>query len=314
MSFADLWERLGSSYYSAHWLHTWPRRYGFALLIVAAATLVRFGIGAVLGVFPPFVLFLSAIILVALMAGFGPGVFATFLSAASVACFFWAALNVFGTNRISDIIALVLFSCIGTGFSRLADLYHRRETRLAEFERVVQGLEEMIVVVDRDYRYVIANDAFLKYRGMKKEQVVGHQASEILDTRVYQKTVKPKIDECFQGKVVQYELRYRYPSLGERDLFISYFPIEGPKGVERAACVFQDITEKKRAAEELRAKQEDFRILVEQASDAIGIAGVDGKWIDVNSAWTVGQSLSGEDAGLLLVCGVVWTQSGRRRF
>ena len=28
---------------------------------------------------------------------------------------------------------------------------------------MVEGLEEMIVVIDREYRYVIANRAFLKY-------------------------------------------------------------------------------------------------------------------------------------------------------
>ena len=50
------------------------------------------------------------------------------------------------------------------------DLTERNHTaeRLREYERVVEGLEEMIVVVDRDYRYLIANHAFLKYRGMKK--------------------------------------------------------------------------------------------------------------------------------------------------
>ena len=40
--------------------------------------------------------------------------------------------------------------------------------RLKEFEKAVEGLEEMIAVVDREYRYVIANRAFLDYRNMRK--------------------------------------------------------------------------------------------------------------------------------------------------
>ena len=36
--------------------------------------------------------------------------------------------------------------------------------KLREYEEVVEGLQEMIVVVDRDYRYVIANPAFLRRR------------------------------------------------------------------------------------------------------------------------------------------------------
>ena len=38
----------------------------------------------------------------------------------------------------------------------------RSEERLREFERVVESLEDMIVVVDRQYRYVLANRAFLQ--------------------------------------------------------------------------------------------------------------------------------------------------------
>jgi signal transduction histidine kinase len=46
-------------------------------------------------------------------------------------------------------------------------------------------------------------------------------------------------------------MRYTYPALGERDLLISNFPIEGPRGVDRVACILQDITERKRAEEAL---------------------------------------------------------------
>jgi len=46
-------------------------------------------------------------------------------------------------------------------------------------------------------------------------------------------------------------MRYRYPELGERDLLISNFPIEGSGGIDRVACILQDITEHKRAEEAL---------------------------------------------------------------
>jgi PAS domain S-box-containing protein len=56
------------------------------------------------------------------------------------------------------------------------------ETRLREYERVVEGLEEMIVVIDRDYRYVIANRAVLSYRGLKREKLIGRSFDEQLAT------------------------------------------------------------------------------------------------------------------------------------
>jgi PAS domain S-box-containing protein len=125
------------------------------------------------------------------------------------------------------------------------------EEKLREYEKAVEGSEEMIAVVDREYRYLIANRKFLSQRNMTKEQVVGHLVPEVLNQGVFEEIVKEKVDECFQGKVVRYEMRYTYSDLGERDLLISNFPIDGPGGVDRVACILQDITERKRAEEAL---------------------------------------------------------------
>ena len=125
------------------------------------------------------------------------------------------------------------------------------EEKLREYEKAVEGLEEMIVVVDREYRYLIANRRFLNARKMTREQVEGRFANEVLNKGVFETIVKEKLDECFRGKIVRFEMKYSYPELGERDVLISYFPIEGDNGIDRVACIFQDITDRKRAEEAL---------------------------------------------------------------
>lgn len=140
----------------------------------------------------------------------------------------------------------------------------RAEARLREYEKAVEGLEEMIVVIDRNYRYVLANRAYLKYRRMEREQLVGKLLSEILNKGAFETMVKPKLDEGFQGKVVKYEIRDRHPHLGERDLLIVYSPVEGQTGIDRLACVLQDITERKQAEEALRASEREQRKIAEQ--------------------------------------------------
>lgn len=142
--------------------------------------------------------------------------------------------------------------------------HKRAEERLREYEKAVEGLEEMIAVVDREYRYVLANRSFLNYRGMEREQVLGRSVAQILDKGVFETVVKKKLDECFEGKLVTYEMHYKYPSVGERDISISYFPIEGPNGVERAACVLQDITERKRAEEALQRSEAEANARAEE--------------------------------------------------
>ena len=264
MSSAD---RKGAIAVSANWLRTWPRRYGFAVFVVVAASVARYVLGLTLGFLPPFVtFFLAAIILVALLAGLGPGIFATFLSAISIASFFWTWAGMFGNSRLKEFVWLVFLCGFGSVISALANLYRRHEATRLELERVFEGTEDMIVVVDRDYRYVIANHAFLKYRGIQKEDLIGRHVRDVLNPRVFE-TVKEKLDECFQGKVVQYEMRYTYPIRGERDLRITYFPIVGSGGVDRVASILEDITGQKRTDRSLQL----FRTLIDQSNDAVEV-------------------------------------------
>lgn len=154
----------------------------------------------------------------------------------------------------------------------------RADDRLREYEKAVEGVEEMIVVVDRKYRYLLANRAFLNFRKMKREQVVGRLVSEVIEKDIFDRDVKEKLDECFRGNAVKYELKFTYPDLGERDLFISYFPVESPAGVDRAACIIQDITDRKRADAELRrlsglilrSQDEERRRIARELHDSTG--------------------------------------------
>jgi|GEM_PF-1401342 len=152
----------------------------------------------------------------------------------------------------------------------------QNEERLREYEKVVEGLEEMIVVVDRDYRYLLANRAFLKYRGVEWEDLVGHLVPELLAEGVFENVVKEKLDECLRGNPVQYEMKYCYPQHGERDLLISYFPIEGRAGIDRVACVLQDITERKKAEAALRESETRFRQIAENIEEMFWITDLKG--------------------------------------
>ncbi len=160
------------------------------------------------------------------------------------------------------------------------------EEQLREYERVVEGLEEMILVVDRNYRYVIANRAFLNFRGMSAGEVVGQSAENLVGKDVFAALVRAKMDECFSGQPVHYEMSYDFPNLGLRDLSVSYLPIEGAEGVERIACVLQDITKRKLAELALLQSEERFSKAFRHSPLPITISTeLEGCFLDVNDAF-----------------------------
>ncbi|HTS70916.1 MAG TPA: PAS domain S-box protein [Terriglobia bacterium] len=142
----------------------------------------------------------------------------------------------------------------------------RAEETLGEYRKAVESSRDIIAVVNRDYRYLLANRPFLEGLSLERDQVVGHTVSEVLGAEFFEGVAKAKFDACFAGKAVHYETKYVSKKNGERDVFASYFPIEGPQGTDRAFCVIQDITERKRAEAELADRLRFETLLAELSS------------------------------------------------
>lgn len=181
-------------------------------------------------------------------------------------------------NETGEIVGI---TCASTDITELK----RAEERLLEYEKVVEGLQEMIVVVDRDYRYLLANRAFLEYRGVQREQIIGRRAPDVLNKHVFEDVLKAKLDECLRGNIVSFEMKYTYPHRDERDLLISYFPIEGQEGVDRVACVLQDITDRKLAEKALRDSETRYRLLFERSPAGMFRSTLEGKLLEGNEAF-----------------------------
>src|SRR5689334_16302792 len=157
MRFADRREAIGASLYL---LHTWPRRYGFALVAVASATLVRYALSGTIGSTSPFLLLYPTVLLISLFCGFGPALFAMLLATILTAYLFLGPIHPFAISGPREIFGLVIFCVMGTALGGVGGLLRRCLRKVQEFEMAMDGLDEMIAVVGRDYRYVIANSAF----------------------------------------------------------------------------------------------------------------------------------------------------------
>lgn len=165
---------------------------------------------------------------------------------------------------------------------------------LREYKKVVEGWQDLVCVLDRSYRYLLVNATYEKYRGMSKERIVGRSCVEILGMDVFEQTVKKNLDRCLEGEALQYEMKSTFPGLGERDLSVSYFPIEGTEGVKGVAAVIRDITEHKKSEEALQESEEKFRLLFEKSADPVVLM-YGYTYVDCNEAALRLMGCSGKD-------------------
>src|SRR5512139_2187351 len=110
-------------------------RYGLAVVAVAAGSLKQSAVTAWVGPgLPTFVTFYPAVMVTALLAGFGPGLLATALTALVVA--YWV-LPSFGLSEVAslvDRVSLVLFGGMGLFMSAVAEFYRRNRDKAMAYE------------------------------------------------------------------------------------------------------------------------------------------------------------------------------------
>lgn len=128
-----------------------------------------------------------------------------------------------------------------------------------------------------DYRYLSVNPAFEQLTGLSAEEVVGNTVREIL----------PDIEDHWiktYGRVASTGEPCRFESfaapLGRHYEVVAFRPRVG-----QFACVFQDISERKRGEERLRESERFARSTLNALSSHIAIVNQDGVVEAVNNAW-----------------------------
>ena len=131
-----------------------------------------------------------------------------------------------------------------------------QKDELDVYKRMVESSEDMMAVVDADYNYICVNSTYLKYYKLKHEVVIGNKAREIVGDNNFEETVKPNLDRCLKGETVQYEMVREFPEFGMVYLDIIYYPLKKDGRIEGVVSAIRDITERKKAEEELITAKE----------------------------------------------------------
>ncbi len=152
-----------------------------------------------------------------------------------------------------------------TGYlGTITDISERKkaEKMLRNYENTVESTEDMLIALDQDYRFLIANQAFLRYFNLRKEAVIGNRAGETLEEGFFDKNMKPNLDLCLKGKFIQYERPLTLPHAGKRFVSESMFPLTDQSGeVCGIVASIRDITDRKTVEKQLLDYQSQLKKL-----------------------------------------------------
>jgi PAS domain S-box-containing protein len=266
--------------------------HGVAVMATAASLLVRWPLWPVLGNAVPQMTFFPAVTIAAYFGGFWPGVLATVLSAFAANYFIAQQPSGFHFSHVNDVAALILFVLVGTIVSGLCESLHRvrrhlvaEERRRAEealreteerFQQLAENIHEMFWIRDaRDDRMLYVSPSYgaiwdLAGKGVD-EQIHTWIAQVHPDDR---DSANQRMEEQRQGIATDTEFRLVAPDGSIRWVRSRAFPMKDEQGkVSRIAGLAEDITDRKRAEEALRAGEARFRALFDQSTDAIFLAG-----------------------------------------
>lgn len=147
----------------------------------------------------------------------------------------------------------------------------RDEAMLRLYEEVICTTPDQMSFVDRNYTYLMVNDAYAKKFHKPKTEIVGHTVTEFLGEDKFRETVKPYLDKTFAGEEVHYQNIFKFGD-DQQYLDITYTPYrETHDSITGAVVSVRDISNIYQAelALSLQAQRAEALLLLPQLSEQL---------------------------------------------
>jgi len=171
--------------------------------------------------------------------------------------------------------------CIGA-FLDITE-HRQAEAERARLAAIVESSDDAIIGKTLDGTITAWNHAAQRLYGYSREEVLGKPISIIIPSDRMDRVAQ--VDETIRrGGSVEHLETVRLRKDGTTvDVSVTVSPIKSTEGrIVGASTIARDITERKRAEQALRESEERFRTLIEQASDAVFLHDIDGRFLEVN--------------------------------
>ncbi|MGA2244087.1 MAG: PAS domain S-box protein [Verrucomicrobiota bacterium] len=290
-------------------------RYVGAVAVFGVACVLRFSFASILESKLAYMTFFPAVMVAATFGGAGPGLVVTFLSALFVAYWILQPVHAVAVTDTSDIVGLILFSCLGVFMSVLGGLYRRANARVLAYERdnavclqelvAARTLElqrEQAALQDRELRLqmfvehtpvpVAMLDSQMRYLAVSKSWQANYKLADVPLIGRSHYEVFPEIPgrwkeihrRCLAGAVEHCdEDRFERPDGSVQWLRWEIRPWQEGGGEIGGVIIFtEDITARKQIQEALRVRS----TALEAAANGIVITNRAGTIEWVNAAFT----------------------------
>ncbi len=300
------------------------RPYGVALVAVGTAAAARVAFLGILGARVPYLTFFPAVMVAALYGGLPAGLFATALSA--VAASYWMEpVGSSAIHQFADWLAMAVYVASCGATSWICQAMHRAQAKAAEAEsetkgaverqqaaeelhrtteharflaEIIESAEQPLGVGYPDGRLGSCNRAFCDLTGYNAEELRSLNWARVLTPPEWLESEMAALAELERtGKPVRYQKEYIHKD-GRR------VPIELLVHVSRDAAgktqyyysFVTDISERKRAEDELRRQREWLSVTLASIGDAVLAVDTEAAITFLNPVATALTGWSGQEA------------------
>ncbi len=175
-------------------------------------------------------------------------------------------------------------------------------TSRAQLAIIADGLPALITHISANLQYLYVNQHYANWYGYRKEELPGKRVADVLAEDVYRNLAK-HYETVLAGREVSFESDVRDKEGKPRIMRTNLVPQFDEKGAVSAFfAMTQDITDRKRAEQELQESEARFRAIFEWAPIGISLANKEGQYIRTNPAL---QELLGYSASELREMGFI---------
>ena len=98
------------------------------------------------------------------------------------------------------------------------------EEAMHQYKSIVSSSTDMLALLDKRFKYLVANKAYIEAFKLTLEQLIGNTVANVFGEEFFKTVIKAHGDRCMGGEEVNYQNWFDFPAHGRRYMDITYYP------------------------------------------------------------------------------------------